>query len=49
MITQTNLPGDVYEELIALLGGEEEHIFYVEVGQLTSHRVYFGPIDEGEL
>ncbi len=48
-ITQAHLPSDIYEELIALLGSEEEHIFYVEVGQLTSHSVYFGPIDEGEL
>lgn len=41
---------EVYQELVALLGNEQiKHIVYIEVGQLSSRRIVFGPIDEEHL
>lgn len=41
---------DVYQELITLLGNEQiKHILYIEIGQLSSRRIVFGPIDEEYL
>jgi Holliday junction resolvase RusA-like endonuclease len=45
MLSTRNISSDVYDELIRLLGGDTEHIIYVEVGQVYSQRVTFGPID----
>ncbi|MBV9786926.1 MAG: RusA family crossover junction endodeoxyribonuclease [Chloroflexi bacterium] len=43
-------PADVYQELIGLLSNEQiKHILYIEIGQLSSRRIVFGPIDEEYL
>lgn len=46
-LSDVDLPPDVYDELVLLLGQRQSHIFYVEVGQVPSRQVVFGPIDGG--
>jgi hypothetical protein len=36
---------EVYNHLVALLAENVDHILYVEVGQVFSQQVVFGPID----
>jgi hypothetical protein len=40
-----NVPTEVYNHLVALLAENVDHILYVEVGQVFSQQVVFGPID----
>ena len=37
--------GDLLGELIDFLAGDDPHLVYVEVGELRSRRLVFGPID----
>ncbi len=45
ILSTRNISSDVYDELIRLLSEDAEHIICVEVGQVPSQRVTFGPID----
>jgi Endodeoxyribonuclease RusA len=35
----------VYQELLALLGGDDEHVLYLEIDTMKANKVVFGPID----
>ena len=39
---------NVYEDLTNLLAEDHKDVLYVEVGNVSSHKVYSGPIDGGE-
>lgn len=46
-LSEAPASAEVYGELLSLLGDVQiKHVLYVEVGQLTSRRIAFGPIDE---
>lgn len=36
-----------YDELVAAIAEDENHILYIEVGEVMGNRVVFGPIDGG--
>jgi hypothetical protein len=46
-VVDTNMPDEVYDNLLALLNSAEADILYVEVGPIAWQRVVFGPIDGG--
>lgn len=46
-LSEAPASAQVYSELLSLLSDEQiKHVLYVEVGQLASRRIAFGPIDE---
>jgi hypothetical protein len=46
-LVDTNIPDEVYDELLALLNSAEADILYLEVGPIAWQRVVFAPIDGG--
>jgi crossover junction endodeoxyribonuclease RusA len=47
-LSDVNVVPEVFEELVALLAQNHAHIMYIEVGQIVTRRVVFGPIDGGD-
>ena len=46
-ISNDNISGDIYQDLVDTIDAKRGDVLYVEVGVLTSQYAIFGPIDGG--
>jgi hypothetical protein len=49
VISDRNVPDDLYQSLVDLIASSRNDILFIEVGELTSQEVVFGKIDRSGI